>query len=371
MQSQHEFVPAAAGLLHNTFNLGAHGLPLAHFRAGKVHGVFQFVHVLAGAFFFKTLLAFVLKQHFPCFKRHQIHALHASGGAKLAGLFVQFRHMGRVRIASALKLQMFHLAAFCLRPGVRYAASHKANAAEKQKIAGPQAHRQFNARRKFNARNAHAPVGQQHARAAKKESKAQNQQRQIFYPCDGRLVADAGAEFFQPFALRAQGGGKGAQLAQGKGLPVQILAGGAVYVALFFAQGFHAALDCGNLFLRLAHVLRGIVRLTHFFLHISGEGEGFFLPRKERIKQGFCLSAVTCAVDHQPQRIESSGKCCFCFVHRTLAQGALAAGFFLPGKGLTQVVAGIVIQRAAVLEATSRSAFSTSRLLWVRLSTAA
>jgi len=128
-------------------------------------------------------------------------------------------------------------------------------------------------------------------------------------------------------------------------LPVQILAGGAVYVALFFAQGFHAALNCGNLFLRLAHVLRGIVRLTHFSLHISGEGEGFFLPRKERIKQGFCLSAVTCAVDHQPQRIESSGKCCFCFVHRTLAQGALAAGFFLPGKGLTQVVAGIVIQR--------------------------
>ena len=130
MQGQHKFVPAAAGLLHNAFYLGAHCLTLAHLGTGHIHGVLELVHVLAGAFFFKALFALVLKQHFSGFKGNKIHALHASRSAKLAGLFVQLCHMGGTGIAPAEQLGLFQLAAFVFCSAVRHAARQKAHAAE-------------------------------------------------------------------------------------------------------------------------------------------------------------------------------------------------------------------------------------------------
>ena len=139
-------MPAAAGLLHDAFHLGAHGLPLAHLGAGQIHGVFELVHVLAGAFFFKALLTFKFKQHFSGFNRHQIHGLHACRSAKLAGLLFQLRHMGGAGIAPAEKLCLFQLAPFGFWPVVRHAARQKAHAAEQHEVARPQVYGQINAR---------------------------------------------------------------------------------------------------------------------------------------------------------------------------------------------------------------------------------
>ena len=88
----------------------------------------------------------MFKQHFARFKRYKIHALHARRSAKLAGLFVQFRHMGGAGIAPAEQLSLFLLAAFGLGPVVGYAASQKAHAAEQHEVARPQVHGQIKPR---------------------------------------------------------------------------------------------------------------------------------------------------------------------------------------------------------------------------------
>ena len=87
-------------------------------------------------------------------------------------------------------------------------------------------------------------------------------------------------------------------------MAVQVFAAGAVGVALLFAQGLGAGLDRSHLFLGLTHLLRGIVALVHFFLHVCGKDKGFLLPGKQGIEQAFGLAAVGGAVHNQPQGIE-------------------------------------------------------------------
>ena len=75
-------------------------------------------------------------------------------------------------------------------------------------------------------------------------------------------------------------------------------------MALLFAQGLGAGLDRSHLLLGLTHLLRGIIALVHFFLHVCGKGKGFLLPGKQAIEQGFGLTAVGGAVYNQSQGIE-------------------------------------------------------------------